>query len=108
MIPATYLYHLIPVDAGGADGLFTSLENILEEDGVGWEKVIGYALDSENLMQGENNSVLTRIKDALPDIYILKCCCHLFHLDASYAYECPSKRAEQLVHDIQFLEEVAT
>ena len=38
MIPATYLYHLIPVDAGGADGLFTSLENILEEDGVGWER----------------------------------------------------------------------
>jgi len=78
MIPATYLYHLIPVEAGGADSL--SLEKVLEEDGIGREKVIGYASDVENLMQGQNNSMLTRIKNAVPDIYILKHFCHSYHL----------------------------
>ena len=98
--PATYLYRLIPVEAGDADGLFNSLEEILKKDGIGWEKVIGYASDGENPMQGQNNSVLTRMKNAVPDIYVLKCFCHSFHLVASHACECLSKTAEQLVHDV--------
>jgi hypothetical protein len=33
----------------------------LNQDGLLWENVTGYASDGENLMQGENNSVLTRV-----------------------------------------------
>jgi len=85
------------LDEGGADALFNSLDKSLEEDGIGWEKVIGYVSDGEHLMRGQNNSVLIRIKNAVPDIYVLKYFCHSFHLVVSYSCECLSKTAE-LVH----------
>ena len=100
MDPATYLYRLIPVEQGDSDGLFNSLEAALKKDGIGWEKVVGYASDGENLMQGQSNSVLTRIKSVARDIYVLKCFCHSFHHVASHACECLSQTAEQLVHDV--------
>jgi len=70
---------------GGADSLFSILEDALMEDGIEWGKVVGYASDGENLMQGANNSFLTRMKAKVPDLYILKCYCHSFHLVASHA-----------------------
>ena len=51
-------------------------------------------------MQGQNNSVLTRLREAIPDLFVLKCFCHSFHFVASYACEVLSKTAEQLVQDI--------
>lgn len=94
------LYRLIPVEAGDASSLFTSLESCFKEDGIPWTKVIGYASDGENLMQGGNNSFLTRMQEAVPNIFVLKCYCHSFHLVASHACESLSRTAEQLVHDI--------
>ena len=51
--PVTKLYRLLPVENGKADGLFESLKAALEEDGITWDKVVGYASDGENLMQGK-------------------------------------------------------
>lgn len=52
--PVTRIYHLIPVEEGDATGLFASLENALQKDELHWDKIIGYASDGENLMQGAN------------------------------------------------------
>ena len=41
MNPATYLYRFIPVEAGDAVGLFTSMENILEKDGLAGKRSLG-------------------------------------------------------------------
>ena len=62
--------------------------------------VLGYASDGENLMQGASNSLLTKIKEKVPDVFVLKCFCHSFHLVACYACKKLSRSAEQLVHDI--------
>ena len=51
---------------GDAAGLLDSLNTVLQEDELSWEKVTGYASDGENLMQGGNNSVLTRVREAAP------------------------------------------
>ena len=94
-IPVTKLYRLMPVGKdGGADALFELLKTALQEDGIGWDKVVGYASDGENLMQGKNNSFLTRMKSKAPNLYVLKCYCHSFHLVAGHAGEVLSKSAE--------------
>lgn len=62
--------------------------------------MVGYASDGENLMQGEKNSLLTKLKNTVPDLFVVKCFCHTFHLVASHACEALSKTAEQLIHDI--------
>ena len=98
--PLTKLYRLLPVENGKADGLFESLRAALEEDGISWDRVVGYASDGENLMQGQNNSFLTRMKEVVPDIFVLKCFCHSFHLVAEHACASLSKTAEQLIHDV--------
>ena len=83
-----------------ADGLFESLRAALEEDGISWDRVLGYASDGENLMQGQNNSFLTQMKEVVPDIFVLKCFCHSFHLVAEHACASLSKSAEQLIHNV--------
>eukprot|EP00794_Sanderia_malayensis_P001687 gene1687-1880_t len=99
--PTTKLYRLLLVGKeGGADALFELLATIFAEDGIEWNDVIGYASDGENLMQGRNNSLLTQMKAAVPDLYILKCYCHSFNLVAGHACETLSNTAEQLTHDI--------
>ena len=98
--PVTRFYRLIPVEEGDANGLFNHLKNALEEDDLAWERVTGYASDGENLMQGQNDSVLTRMRDAAPELFVLKCYCHTFHLVAEHASKALSKTADQLVHDV--------
>eukprot|EP00794_Sanderia_malayensis_P014780 gene14780-16316_t len=100
-VPTTRLYRLLSVDSdGGAEALFQLLEQALKDDGISWDSVVGYASDGENLMQGANNSFLTRMQEKAPGLYVLKCYCHTFHLIASHASEKISKSSEQLLHDI--------
>ena len=98
--PVTRFYRLLPVNDGSAEGLFELLKETLEEDGIGWDKVIGYASDGENLMQGDKNSLLTKLQDVVPDLFVVKCFCHTFHLVAGHACEALSATAEHLIHDI--------
>ena len=69
--PVTRFYRLIPVKEGDATGLFASLESALQKDELHWDKDIGYASDGENLMQGAKNSLLTRMEEAAPNIFVL-------------------------------------
>ena len=94
------IWHEIVDGNGGADSLFSILEDALMEDGIECGKVVGYASDGENVMQGANNSFLTRMKAKVPNLYILKCYCHSFHLVASHVCQTLSKTAEQLIHDV--------
>ena len=96
---ATYLHRLIPAEED-VNGRFNALDAALQKDGIGWQKVVGYASGGENIMQGQGKSVLTRLKDVVPDLFVLKCFCHSFHLIASYAYKNLSKSVEELVHDV--------
>ncbi|XP_066941049.1 uncharacterized protein [Macrobrachium rosenbergii] len=99
--PITRFYRLIPVKDGTAQGLFELLKETFKEDGIGWDKIVGYASDGENLMQGEKNSLLTKLKEAVPDLFVMKCFCHTFHLVAGHACDkALSKTADQLIHDV--------
>ena len=80
--------------------MFQALGLALEEDGILWEQIVGYASDGENLMQGQKNSFLIRMKEMVPDLFVLKCFCHSCHLVAEHACAVLSKSSEQLIHDI--------
>ena len=100
-MPTTMLNRLLSVDSdGGAAALFQLLEQALEGDRIDWNSIIGYASDGENLMQGESNSFLTRMQDKVPNLYVLNCYCHSFHLVASHVCDAVSKSSEQLLHDV--------
>ena len=48
-------------------------------------------------MFGQHNSVASRLQEAIPHLYLIKCICNSAHLCASHACE---KLAEDLLHDI--------
>ncbi|KAF0705220.1 E3 SUMO-protein ligase KIAA1586-like [Aphis craccivora] len=62
--------------------------------------LIGYASDGVNVMMGAHNSLATTLKDDIPNIFILKCICHSFHLFASYACTKLPISIEETVKDI--------
>lgn len=49
---------------------------------------------------GSHNSVVSRLKEAVPNIFIMKCICHSFHLCASYACEKLPQEVEKLTKDV--------
>ncbi|CAH1995848.1 unnamed protein product [Acanthoscelides obtectus] len=51
-------------------------------------------------MMGANNSLASRLKEKCPNLFLMKCICHSFHLCASYACEKLPNDVEQLAKDV--------
>ncbi|KAB0793694.1 hypothetical protein PPYR_13314 [Photinus pyralis] len=83
-----YFLALIPIhDATGA-ALFEHIIQFFNKYGIDFKQnCIGFASDGANNMMGGQNSVVSRIKELIPGIFVMKCICHSFHLCASYACE---------------------
>ena len=62
-----------------AEKMFEALNEVMEENEIPWENVVGYASDMANVMVGARNSVLSRIQDK-PWVFSLGCLCHLANL----------------------------
>ena len=56
--------------------------------------------DGANVMIGARNSVLSRFKDAQPNIFHIHCTCHVAALCAAYACKTFPKFSEQLCRNI--------
>lgn len=92
---------LIPVQEATGAALFEHIVNFFKENKIAYEKnCIGFASDGANNMMGTHNSVVSRLKEAIPNIFVLKCICHSFHLCASYACEKLPQEVETLTRDI--------
>ena len=64
------------------------------------EKSVVFRSDGCNVMMGENNSVVSRMKKQFPGIVIVKCICHSLHLCASKACKALPRRCEELIQNI--------
>ena len=67
-----------------------ALLNILDQEILSQDfskNLIALVTDGANVMKGQNNSVLSKIKDSHPNIWYLHCICHCLHLVASHASE---------------------
>ena len=66
---------------------------LFKKDGISLNNIIGFAADTTNVMFGEHNSisVASRLKEKIPDIFLMCCICHSAHLCASYQIHMPVK-----------------
>lgn len=94
------LYELVELAEGNAETLFQVICKVLENDEIPLSNMLGFAADTTNIMFGQHNSVVSRLQQAIPSIFILRCICHSAHLCASHACEKLPRTAEDLIHDI--------
>ena len=94
------LYELVELVEGNAEAIFQAICNVLAKDGIPLLNIIGFAADTTNVMFGQHNSVVSRFKENIPNIFILHCICHSAHLCALYAFEKLPRAPEDLIHDV--------
>lgn len=63
------------------------------------DNLIGFASDGASVMAGKHNSVMSRLKQDVPNIFLIRCICHSFHLCASAACEKLPRGVEDIVRD---------
>lgn len=96
-----YFLALIPVQEATGAALFDHIINFLNNYSIPYkDNCIGFASDGANNMMGAQNSVVSRLKEAIPNIFIMKCICHSFHLCASYACEMLPQEIEKFTKDV--------
>lgn len=91
---------LIEVTNSDATSLTNTLVSFFEKNNIPLTNIIGYASDTTNVMFGEYHSVVTLLKEKLPNLFVMKCLCHSAHLCASHACEKLPRSIENLVRDI--------
>ncbi|KAH6919575.1 hypothetical protein HPB50_029436 [Hyalomma asiaticum] len=64
------------------------------------QNMVGFDADGTNVMMGTRNSPMTRLQEHIPNLFVMKCICHSFHLCASYAYETLPRVVQDEVRDI--------
>ena len=92
------LYELIEVTGSSAEELFQAISHAIERDNIPFCNIIGFASDTTNVMFGQNNSVVSRLKAKVPEVFVIRYICHTAHLCASNA-KLP-RTLEELIHDI--------
>lgn len=98
----TQLLELIPLDAKdcSAENLFIALESMLKEKDIPITNIIGMACDNASVMVGSHNSVITRLRNVVPNFIVLNCICHSSALVASKACEKLPRTCEELIRSV--------
>ena len=97
---ACSLYELVKVTGGSAEQLFQAITVLLKLIQSLFENLIGFAADTTNVMFGEHNSVVSRLEQKVPDLFVLCCICHSARLCASKACEKLPCSVEDIIHDV--------
>lgn len=91
-----------------AQDIFDKITKYFEDKQIPYkENLIGFASDGANVMTGKHNSVMSRLKEEIPNIFLMRCICHSFHLCASVACEKLPRGVEDLVRDIYIFFQIA-
>ena len=85
---ATGFLGLQEVPQANASKLFECLDFHVIQAGLSYEKLIGWNSDGASVMLGRRNSVVSRLKEKQPRLYVLHCICHVSHLIVSDAMPC--------------------
>ena len=86
--PKYFLLDMVEIVDGTANGILFG------------SNIMGYSSDTTNVMFGEHNSVSQMLRAEYPNVYSVKCSCHLIHLASSYAAKMLPKHLEDLCRDI--------
>lgn len=92
---------LIPVVDGTATALHTACTKYFEEKNIPYkENMVGFAADGTNSMFGQHHSLSTLFAKDIPNLFLMKCICHSFHLCASYACKKLPRGFEDFARDV--------
>ena len=68
--------------------LFNAFEAELSSRSIPWENVVGFALDSANVMVGHHNSVPSHVREKQSNLISMACVCYLAALaSCSFRFE---------------------
>ncbi|KRG03830.1 uncharacterized protein Dmoj_GI25655, isoform B [Drosophila mojavensis] len=93
---------LFTIDLEGekAVDLFAALSDGLKLNGFDINNMIGFAADTTNVMYGERNSIMTKIRDVNKSCFFVKCVCHSSALASSYACMQLPRDLEQTIKEL--------
>lgn len=84
-----------------AEGIFNVIVDFFNTNEIPYrENLVGFASDGANVMMGGKNSVVTRFKSEIPNIFIQKCICHSLALCCSHACSMLPQDVESLVKGV--------
>ncbi|XP_023311317.1 zinc finger BED domain-containing protein 5-like [Anoplophora glabripennis] len=92
---------LLPLKDAKAEDLYREVTNFFDRKKIPYQRnLIGFASDGASVMVGRHNSVVSRLKVDIPNVYVVKCICHSFHLCASNACLKLPRSIEDLAREI--------
>ncbi|XP_067217224.1 zinc finger BED domain-containing protein 5-like [Linepithema humile] len=98
----TQLLNLLSVDATdcSANKLFEIFKNMLNENKISLQNIVGMASDNASVMIGCNNSFMSRLKLEIPGLVTLNCICHSSALVVSRACEKLPESCKNLIRGV--------
>lgn len=94
-------FSLIPLSRADSQTLYDVIVDLFNSNNIPYKNnLIGFAADGANVMMGKQNSLMTRLKNDVPHLCVVKCICHSFHLCASYASQKIPRFVEDITRDI--------
>lgn len=91
---------LIEVDKATAECLFGAIMDVMLKNDIPFENIIGFGADNCSVMMGHLTAMKALFKSVNPNIVIIGCTCHSFHLCSSAACEKLPKSIEQFSRDV--------
>lgn len=91
---------LIRVESATAEALFNVIVELLNNNRIPLENLIGLAADNASVMMGQKSGVRARFKELNEDIFVLGCTCHSLHLCASAACTKLPKSVEEFARNL--------
>lgn len=83
-----------------ARNIFDTLLNFFNSNEIKIENMAGFAADNCNTMMGHIGGFQSLLRNIVPNLVVVGCSSHSFHLCSSYACEKISQAVEDMVKDI--------
>ncbi|KAJ8941791.1 hypothetical protein NQ314_010279 [Rhamnusium bicolor] len=93
-------FGLLKVESCTAEAIFNKILDYLIGLDIPLDNLLGLAADNAAVMMGQLTGVQARFKDRLPNLFVLGCVCHSFHLCSSAATKKLPRSLENFVRNI--------
>lgn len=95
----TTFYRLIEMEAGTSDAIAQAILNQLETDGLKPGKLLGLGVDGASVNVGRRHSVTTILREINPELIVITCICHSFHLAAEEACKALPRHLDFMIRE---------
>ncbi|KAJ8912030.1 hypothetical protein NQ315_000523 [Exocentrus adspersus] len=91
---------LLKVKSCAAEDLYNQVNEYLKSLDIPINNLIGLAADNAAVMMGNIRGIQARFKEVLPNIFVLGCVCHSFHLCSSAAAKKLPRSLEDFIRGV--------